>query len=121
MFSVKTLYEFPWFLFLLKVLGFLNKKHKQEKNKIINYLRFVGTVEALKEIATQLGKQDWNFSIDPCSNDTNWATPKSANLPLYNNTVICNCSYPDGYCHVVSMYVNSEPYLCIFFVRFQSI
>ncbi|KAM1235316.1 hypothetical protein ACFX2J_004793 [Malus domestica] len=65
-------------------------------------------VEALKEIATQIGKQDWNFSIDPCSNDTNWATPKSDNLPLYNNTVICNCSYPDGYCHVVSIFLKGQ-------------
>ncbi|KAM2173547.1 hypothetical protein ACFX1R_038374 [Malus domestica] len=37
-------------------------------------------VEALKEIRTQLGKKDWNFSIDPCSNSTNWATPKSADF-----------------------------------------
>ncbi|CAN6689606.1 unnamed protein product [Malus baccata var. baccata] len=65
-------------------------------------------VEALKEIATQIGKQDWNFSVDPCSNDTNWATPKSVNLPLYNNTVICNCSYPDGYCHVVSIFLKGQ-------------
>ncbi|PQQ01641.1 hypothetical protein Pyn_33241 [Prunus yedoensis var. nudiflora] len=65
-------------------------------------------VEALKEIATQVGKKDWNFSIDPCSNDTNWATPKSADLPLYNNTLICNCSNPDGFCHVVSIFLKGQ-------------
>ncbi|VVA29379.1 Hypothetical predicted protein [Prunus dulcis] len=65
-------------------------------------------VEALKEIATQVGKKNWNFSIDPCSNDTNWATPKSADLPLYNNTLICNCSYPDDFCHVVSIFLKGQ-------------
>ncbi|TQE00753.1 hypothetical protein C1H46_013692 [Malus baccata] len=65
-------------------------------------------VETLKEIAKQIGKKDWNFSIDPCINDTNWATPKSANLPHYNNTVICNCSTPDGFCHVVSIFLMGQ-------------
>ncbi|PQQ21785.1 putative LRR receptor-like serine/threonine-protein kinase [Prunus yedoensis var. nudiflora] len=65
-------------------------------------------VEALKEIATQVGKKDWNFSIDPCSNDTNWATPESDDWPLYSNTSICNCSYPDGFCHVVSIFLEEQ-------------
>ncbi|XP_068322386.1 probable leucine-rich repeat receptor-like serine/threonine-protein kinase At3g14840 [Pyrus communis] len=65
-------------------------------------------VETLKEIAKQIGKKDWNFSIDPCINDTNWATPKSDNLPLYNNTVICNCSTPDGFCHVVNIFLMGQ-------------
>jgi hypothetical protein len=60
-------------------------------------------VEALREIAAQLGKKDWNFSVNPC-NDSSWITPSSAERPLYNNTVNCNCSYPDGVCHVVNMY-----------------
>ncbi|XP_016648526.1 PREDICTED: probable LRR receptor-like serine/threonine-protein kinase At1g07650 [Prunus mume] len=52
-------------------------------------------VEALKEIAKQLGKTDWNFNINPCNNDTNyWDTA---------NTLGCNCSHPDGFCHVVSI------------------
>jgi hypothetical protein len=65
-------------------------------------------VEALREIATQLGKKDWNFSVNPC-NDSSWITPPLAERPLYNNTVNCNCSYPDGVCHVVSMYAPSSP------------
>lgn len=60
-------------------------------------------VEALQEIATQLGKKDWNFKIDPCSNDTNWLTPISKDRPYFSNRVICNCSFLGGECHVESM------------------
>ncbi|KAM7270467.1 hypothetical protein ACFE04_029681 [Oxalis oulophora] len=51
-------------------------------------------VDALKEIATQLGKTDWNFNINPCSNGSSWVTPTSTDRPLYNNTLNCNCSFP---------------------------
>lgn len=74
---------------------------------------FVLTVEALKEIATQLGK-DWNFSVDPCSNDTTWATPISDDRPLFNNTVTCNCSTGDGACHVTNLYVSSYSLFTLF-------
>lgn len=59
-------------------------------------------VEALREIAAQLGKKDWNRSVNPC-NAASWRTPNSVGAP-YNNTVNCNCSYPNGVCHVVKMY-----------------
>jgi hypothetical protein len=62
-------------------------------------------VEALREVATQLGKKDWNFSVDPCINDSSWATPKSNLMPLYNNSLICNCSIAAGVCHVAQLYV----------------
>ncbi|KAF2302939.1 hypothetical protein GH714_011404 [Hevea brasiliensis] len=50
-------------------------------------------VQALQEVATQLGKKDWNFKVDPCSNDTSWKTPPSKDRPYYANIVTCNCSY----------------------------
>ena len=56
-------------------------------------------VQALKEIAVQVKKRDWNFSIDPCSNHTIWITPTSNAWPAYNNSVNCNCS--SGVCHVI--------------------
>ncbi|KAF2304817.1 hypothetical protein GH714_038055 [Hevea brasiliensis] len=65
-------------------------------------------VEALQEVATQLGKQDWNFKVDPCSNDTSWVTPISKDRPLYNNSVVCNCSDPQGECHVVSIFLKGQ-------------
>ncbi|XP_021802206.1 probable leucine-rich repeat receptor-like serine/threonine-protein kinase At3g14840 isoform X1 [Prunus avium] len=64
-------------------------------------------VEALNETATQVGKKDWNFSIDPCSNDKNWNT-QSADLSLYENSLICNCSNPDGFCHVVRIVLKGQ-------------
>jgi hypothetical protein len=80
---------------------------KKIKIKITtNLMRLVYyAVEALREIGTQVGKKDWNFSVDPCSNDSSWATPKWGLRPLYNNSLICNCSFPDGVCHVVELYV----------------
>jgi hypothetical protein len=69
-------------------------------------------VEALREVATQLGKKDWNFRVDPCVNESSWLTPKSDLRPLYNNSLICNCSYPGGVCHVVQLYVTLHfPYI----------
>ncbi|KAK9936655.1 hypothetical protein M0R45_013484 [Rubus argutus] len=65
-------------------------------------------VDALQEIATQLGKKDWNFSVDPCSNDTTWVTPISADRPLFNNTVTCNCSTGDGACHVTNLFLKGQ-------------
>ncbi|KAL6201305.1 hypothetical protein ACLB2K_025019 [Fragaria x ananassa] len=68
-------------------------------------------VAALEEIATQIGKTDWDFSVDPCLNDTthtSWATPKSAYRPLFNNTLTCNCSFPDGSCHVINIILRGQ-------------
>ncbi|GLT53504.1 hypothetical protein SLA2020_267700 [Shorea laevis] len=48
-------------------------------------------VEALRKIATEMGKKDWNFRIDPCTNDSSWTTPKSPSRPMYQNSVFCNC------------------------------
>uniref|UniRef100_A0A7N2N0L1 non-specific serine/threonine protein kinase n=1 Tax=Quercus lobata TaxID=97700 RepID=A0A7N2N0L1_QUELO len=58
-------------------------------------------VKAPGEIAEQLGKKDWNTNV--CINDLSWLTPKLADLrPPDNNSLFCNCSYPDGVCHVVA-------------------
>jgi hypothetical protein len=71
-------------------------------------------VKALREIATQVGKKDWNFSADPCtSNDSSWATPKSGLRPLYNNSLICNCSITVGVCNVVQLYV---PFISLYII-----
>ncbi|KAK2988681.1 hypothetical protein RJ640_012717 [Escallonia rubra] len=43
-------------------------------------------VNALKEIAEQLGKSDWDFNLNPCDGNSNWTTPKRKDLPVYNNT-----------------------------------
>ncbi|KAF5475281.1 hypothetical protein F2P56_007104 [Juglans regia] len=63
-------------------------------------------VDALQEIAAQLGKKDWNRSVNHC-NAASWRTPNSVGAP-YNNTVNCNCSYPDGVCHVVQIFFKAQ-------------
>ncbi|KAK8592446.1 hypothetical protein V6N13_063024 [Hibiscus sabdariffa] len=65
-------------------------------------------VDALGEIATELGKKDWNFSVDPCSNHSSWRNPEIDPRKLYNNTLFCNCSFPGDVCHVVSLYLRGQ-------------
>ncbi|XP_034697457.1 probable LRR receptor-like serine/threonine-protein kinase At1g07650 isoform X5 [Vitis riparia] len=65
-------------------------------------------VEALREIAEQVGKKDWNFSLNPCDGNASWSTPKRKEMPLYNNTLTCNCSYPNGQCHVVQIFLRGQ-------------
>uniref|UniRef100_A0A2N9IEQ7 Leucine-rich repeat-containing N-terminal plant-type domain-containing protein n=1 Tax=Fagus sylvatica TaxID=28930 RepID=A0A2N9IEQ7_FAGSY len=65
-------------------------------------------VNALHEIAKQVGKKDWNFTVDPCINESSWNTPKSNLTPLYNNSLICDCSYPHGVCHVVQLFLRGQ-------------
>lgn len=64
--------------------------------------------EALEEIAEQVGKKDWNFSLNPCDGNSNWSTPNRKEKPLYNNTLTCNCSYPNGQCHVVQIFLKGQ-------------
>jgi len=68
---------------------------------------FVYLEKALEDIAKSLGKKDWDFDIDPCSNHPNWTTPKptpTTRLYIEENNVTCNCSVAgDNFCHVVEM------------------
>ncbi|WJX67783.1 hypothetical protein P8452_52220 [Trifolium repens] len=58
--------------------------------------------KALKDIAKSLGKKDWNFDIDPCSNKPNWATPPVPQVS--DSNVTCDCSVAgDNFCHVISI------------------
>ncbi|KAL5997732.1 hypothetical protein ACLOJK_008662 [Asimina triloba] len=47
-------------------------------------------VEALKQIANELVKTDWDFTVDPCSGGPNWIQPGTTKDS--NNTVRCNCT-----------------------------
>ncbi|KAK8487648.1 hypothetical protein V6N11_061631 [Hibiscus sabdariffa] len=65
-------------------------------------------VDALREIARELGKKDWDFNVDPCSNHSSWRNPEIDPRKLYNNTLFCNCSFPGDVCHVVSLYLRGQ-------------
>ncbi|KAG5223957.1 leucine-rich repeat receptor serine/threonine-protein [Salix suchowensis] len=63
-------------------------------------------VEALLEVATQLGKKGWNRNMTLCNvTDTVTVLPQR---PDVNNKVICNCSFPGGVCHVVAIYLQEQ-------------
>ncbi|KAK4589483.1 hypothetical protein RGQ29_020168 [Quercus rubra] len=74
---------------------------------ILHYLILL-RVKALREIGVQLGKKDWNFNVDPCINESSWLTPKLNSRPLYNNSLFCNCAYPDSVCHVVGLFLLGQ-------------
>ncbi|XP_062012874.1 probable LRR receptor-like serine/threonine-protein kinase At1g07650 isoform X1 [Rosa rugosa] len=61
-------------------------------------------VEALREIAEQLNKEDWNFS-DPCSNVPTFSSPHT---DQYNNTLVCNCSFSGNVCHIQSINLTGQ-------------
>ncbi|CAI9772681.1 unnamed protein product [Fraxinus pennsylvanica] len=53
---------------------------------------------ALREIADQLGKKDWDF------------TCQELEIPdmHYNDSIICNCTSAGGVCHVESIYLKGQ-------------
>ncbi|KAB2051232.1 hypothetical protein ES319_A12G042300v1 [Gossypium barbadense] len=59
-------------------------------------------VNALHEIAAELGKKDWNFSENPCNNKSSWFTPPPTHgsQAINNSTVTCKCSFTNGECHI---------------------
>ncbi|KAK8646112.1 hypothetical protein V6N13_119908 [Hibiscus sabdariffa] len=68
-------------------------------------------VKALREVAAELGKKDWNFSENPCNNKSSWFTPPPPpNVPqvINNSTVTCNCSFPNGECHIDGIYLSGQ-------------
>ncbi|PIA33872.1 hypothetical protein AQUCO_03900015v1 [Aquilegia coerulea] len=66
-------------------------------------------VAGLREIASTLGKTNWNFSVDPCSGGSGWVT--SPQVRGAENAVTCNCSYivnNNTVCHVVSILLKAQ-------------
>ncbi|XP_073149838.1 probable LRR receptor-like serine/threonine-protein kinase At1g07650 isoform X2 [Henckelia pumila] len=78
------------------ISGQSNNLPEEEKNVLV-------------EIADQLGKKDWDFNLNPCDGNSNWNTTKTAHMPpWYNNSVICDCSFPDGACHVQKIFLKGQ-------------
>ncbi|CAI9088849.1 OLC1v1023293C1 [Oldenlandia corymbosa var. corymbosa] len=64
-------------------------------------------VSALREIATTLGKNDWDFSVDPCTGQGNWTLP--FNTKDNTSAVTCNCSFANNTaCHVISIILKVQ-------------
>ncbi|XP_048235064.1 probable leucine-rich repeat receptor-like serine/threonine-protein kinase At3g14840 isoform X7 [Ricinus communis] len=65
-------------------------------------------VEALRGIANTLGKNDWDFNVDPCSGKPGWTDPAQELTGIENN-VTCDCSYSNGtICHVITIVLKSQ-------------
>ncbi|KAI8001029.1 putative LRR receptor-like serine/threonine-protein kinase [Camellia lanceoleosa] len=61
---------------------------------------------ALSEIAEQLGKKDWDLSLNYCDENFNWYKP-IVPTPIYNSTVNCNCSSSDE-CHISAIILKGQ-------------
>ncbi|KAK7272602.1 hypothetical protein RJT34_29308 [Clitoria ternatea] len=63
--------------------------------------------QVMQDIAKTLGKKDWDFSVDPCSGQSNWIS--SVQVKGFENAVTCNCSFASAtVCHVVSIVLKSQ-------------
>ncbi|KAI3764516.1 hypothetical protein L2E82_14526 [Cichorium intybus] len=65
-------------------------------------------LNALREIAKELGKKDWNFDLNPCDGDPSWNSSLEGQNPQFNNSVVCDCSYPGGVCHVIHIVLKGQ-------------
>ncbi|XP_059664542.1 probable leucine-rich repeat receptor-like serine/threonine-protein kinase At3g14840 isoform X2 [Cornus florida] len=69
-------------------------------------------MKALGDIVDELGgKNVWNLSENYCDGrNWNWRPPLIPHeIPLiHNNSVNCSCSYPDGECHVISIFLKGQ-------------
>ncbi|RDX97094.1 putative leucine-rich repeat receptor-like serine/threonine-protein kinase, partial [Mucuna pruriens] len=66
-----------------------------------------GEVQALKDIASTIGKKNWDFNVDPCSGKSNWTS--SVQLQGSENAVTCDCSFLNHtVCHVVSIVLKAQ-------------
>ncbi|RDY02142.1 putative LRR receptor-like serine/threonine-protein kinase [Mucuna pruriens] len=64
-------------------------------------------VKALKEIASKIGKKDWDFGVDPCSGKGNWNV--SDDRKGFESFVKCDCSFNhNSSCHVVSLSLKAQ-------------
>ncbi|XP_052177859.1 probable leucine-rich repeat receptor-like serine/threonine-protein kinase At3g14840 isoform X3 [Diospyros lotus] len=64
-------------------------------------------VEVLKQIGKTLGKQDWDFSADPCSGEKGWITQNP--VQGLENAVTCDCSFNNNtVCHVTSIVLKAQ-------------
>ncbi|XP_057996789.1 uncharacterized protein LOC131175946 [Hevea brasiliensis] len=77
--------------------------------------------KALREITTQLGKKDWNFTVERFSiNNTIWKRPGFAQNYEYNNSVLCDYTGLDEFCHVFHMY-TFQACFCLVKLRFNTV
>ncbi|CAL5410043.1 unnamed protein product [Camellia sinensis] len=65
------------------------------------------TVEALGEIAEQLGKKGWNSNLKHCDENLTWQTPRVDSSLMYDCTVNCTC-LSDDECHISAIELEAS-------------
>ncbi|KAL7129406.1 hypothetical protein ABFS83_13G064100 [Erythranthe nasuta] len=64
-------------------------------------------VVSLLVVAKSLGKTDWDFSVDPCSGLSGWATQNP--VKGFENALTCDCTFENNtVCHVVSIILKAQ-------------
>ncbi|KAL2594565.1 hypothetical protein AAZV13_12G196600 [Glycine max] len=63
-------------------------------------------VQVMKDIGRTLGKKNWDFSVDPCSGQSNWTS--FVQVKGFENAVTCICLANASICHVVSIVLKSQ-------------
>ncbi|CAL5346235.1 unnamed protein product [Camellia sinensis] len=64
-------------------------------------------MEALREIAEQLGKKGWNFNLKHCDENLTWQTPIRDFSLTHDCTVNCTCPSDDE-CHISAIVVKGQ-------------
>ncbi|KAH1222937.1 putative leucine-rich repeat receptor-like serine/threonine-protein kinase [Glycine max] len=63
-------------------------------------------MQVMKDIGRTLGKKNWDFSVDPCSGQSNWTS--FVQVKGFENAVTCICLANASICHVVSIVLKSQ-------------
>ncbi|KAF9620653.1 hypothetical protein IFM89_013679 [Coptis chinensis] len=94
-------------LSLTLISSLLSPTHFTSFGSQTNPKLVITEVNALKAIATKLGKRGWDFTVDPCSNKGNW-TPIT--IPKgFENLIECDCSFKkNSTCHVTKIWLKAQ-------------
>ncbi|KAF9621299.1 hypothetical protein IFM89_019385 [Coptis chinensis] len=94
-------------LSLTLISSLLSPAHFTSFGSQTNPKLVITEVNALKAIATKLGKRGWDFTVDPCSNKGNW-TPIT--IPKgFENLIECDCSFKkNSTCHVTKIWLKAQ-------------
>ncbi|KAK3006528.1 hypothetical protein RJ639_015901 [Escallonia herrerae] len=79
---------------------------------ILSVLLCFEAMNALKEIAEQVGKSDWDFNLNPCDGSSSWSGKSSSGYTVfpgyYLNSVLCDGPNTDGVSHVTEISLTSQ-------------
>ncbi|KAH6810023.1 hypothetical protein C2S51_027806 [Perilla frutescens var. frutescens] len=79
-------------------------KDKTEGNQESSNSTLEKKGRVLIEMAQELGRKDWNFNTNSCD----WSSSGTTLNPLYEEAVRCNCSFPNGRCHIVKIVLKGH-------------